>query len=130
MDNPFTILENKITNLEKMVEQLLARTNAPPPNDDVVGGINMASEVTGLKKATIYCKIGKKEIPHFKKGGKIYFSKKSLLDWLTADAINVAEKKEEPLLFPRYSKRKKVSAASTVRIPKCKQLINSDSQIF
>jgi predicted DNA-binding transcriptional regulator AlpA len=49
---------------------------------DHVGGIELAMEVTGLAKPSIYGLIWRKEIPHYKKGKRLYFSKIELLNWI------------------------------------------------
>lgn len=52
-----------------------------PPKKEVFG-INEASELLGIAKPTIYTKTSKGEIPHYKKGKKLYFKRSELLDWL------------------------------------------------
>lgn len=49
---------------------------------DEIGNIELAMELTGKKKSTIYSLCGRREIPHFKKSGQLYFSKRALLEWL------------------------------------------------
>lgn len=49
-----------------------------------IGGINLAIEITGLAKPTIYGLCSKRKIPHLKRGKKLYFSRNELLRWLTA----------------------------------------------
>ena len=44
--------------------------------------IDEACQVTGLKKATLYSKTSKGEIPHMKRGKTLYFSKKELENWI------------------------------------------------
>lgn len=50
--------------------------------EDEIGGIEMALELTGLAKPTIYGLVSERKIPHSKRGKKLYFSRKELLDWL------------------------------------------------
>lgn len=54
----------------------------PEPNQEQIFGIDGASELTGLSKQTIYNKVAKREIPHQRKGGRLYFSSTELTDWL------------------------------------------------
>jgi excisionase family DNA binding protein len=42
---------------------------------------------TGLTKLTIYSLSSKRDIPHYKKGNKLYFSKKELEAWIRKDRI-------------------------------------------
>lgn len=50
--------------------------------EDVIGGVELAEEITGLKQSTIYSLISQRRIPHFKRGKKVYFSREDLTAWL------------------------------------------------
>ena len=47
--------------------------------EDEIGGIELAIELTGLAKPTIYGLVSERKIPHSKRGKKLYFSRKELL---------------------------------------------------
>lgn len=49
---------------------------------DEIGGIELAVEVTGLAKPTIYTKVSNRTIPHSKRGKKLYFSRRELNEWI------------------------------------------------
>lgn len=49
---------------------------------DEVSGINLAIELTGLAKPTIYGLVSERKIPHSKQGKRLYFSRQELTDWL------------------------------------------------
>lgn len=51
--------------------------------EDEIGGIELALEITGLAKPTIYSLVSTRKIPHSKRGKKLYFSRRELKDWLT-----------------------------------------------
>ncbi len=51
--------------------------------EDEIGGIELAIELTGLAKPTIYGLVSERRIPHSKRGKKLYFSRFELLEWLT-----------------------------------------------
>ena len=51
--------------------------------EDEIGGIELAIEVTGLAKPTVYGLVSERKIPHSKRGKKLYFSRRELLEWLT-----------------------------------------------
>ena len=54
-----------------------------------IGGIELAVELTGLAKQTIYSMTSKGTIPYFKRsGGKLYFSREKLLTWLEEGNTN------------------------------------------
>lgn len=44
--------------------------------------IQKASEFLGIAKATIYSKVSRKELPYMKRGGRLFFSRKRLREWL------------------------------------------------
>lgn len=47
-----------------------------------LGGLDLAVEVTGLQPRTIYKKCHFKAIPHSKKGGRLYFRRSELEQWI------------------------------------------------
>ncbi len=47
-----------------------------------IGGIDLAIEITGLAKPTIYSLVSERKIPHSKQGKRLYFSRQELTDWL------------------------------------------------
>jgi hypothetical protein len=50
-----------------------------------VGDIGLAQEVTRLSKARIYALVSARDIPHSKRGNKLYFNRAELLEWVSAD---------------------------------------------
>jgi len=56
--------------------------NAPQPETDQIGGIELACEVTGLARPTIYSLVSQSKIPHMKRGKLLYFSRQELTDWI------------------------------------------------
>ena len=51
---------------------------------DEIGGIELAIEITGLAKPTIYGLVSERKTPHSKQGKRLYFSRRELLEWLSA----------------------------------------------
>jgi excisionase family DNA binding protein len=51
--------------------------------EDEIGGIELAIELTGLAKPTVYSLVSERKIPHAKRGKKLYFSRRELIEWLT-----------------------------------------------
>ncbi len=56
----------------------------PQIEADEIGGIDLAVQLTGKAKATIYSLCHARLIPHSKQGKQLYFSRKELLEWLKA----------------------------------------------
>lgn len=56
--------------------------SAPAQEQASFGGIELAVEVTGLKKPTIYGMVQRREIPYMKKGKRLYFKRAELESWI------------------------------------------------
>lgn len=56
--------------------------NASQPETDQIGSIDLACEITGLARQTIYGLVAQSKIPHMKRGKLLYFSKQELTDWI------------------------------------------------
>lgn len=54
----------------------------PNTETDEIGGIDLAVEITGKAKPTIYGLVHKRLIPHSKRGKRLYFSRKNLTEWI------------------------------------------------
>lgn len=81
MQNPFELLERRLARIEQLLAALA--TEAPPeqPEADLLN-IKQAADLLNLARATVYNLVSKKELPHFKKGKRLYFSKAALLNWI------------------------------------------------
>lgn len=108
--NPFEEIDNRLKTIEQLLSKLLEQ---PKPNSDAdeIGGITLAEQVTGLKKATIYCHVHSNKIPYFKRGGKLYFSKNALLEWIKQGLSppKTAKTLPDSPLFPHFNRAKNKS---------------------
>jgi excisionase family DNA binding protein len=105
MENPFNSIENRIRHLEELLFKIIENQEAQVFEPvDKIGGLELAQEITGLKISTLYNHVHKNKIPFIKKGGKLYFSKAELMDWLRTETKEKGIK-EEPL-FKKYQKRR------------------------
>jgi len=76
-----------IQRLDESVQSLLRAKESQPEqmnNDTDILTIDEAAHFLGLAKSTLYSKVCRREIPHIKKGNRLYFSKQELNDWLKA----------------------------------------------
>jgi excisionase family DNA binding protein len=85
-------MENVIMIQEKDLEQFTLRmydllkkkeTKETATEDDIID-VKSAAKILGLSPATVYGKTHRKEIPFFKRGKKLRFSKSQLIEWLKA----------------------------------------------
>lgn len=55
-----------------------------------IGGYELAEEVTGICRNTLYYYVHKKKIPHSRIGGRlIRFNRDTLIAWLQANEVKV-----------------------------------------
>ena len=87
--NPFTDICARLSNLEALTLETLSflRTTAAQSGPEV-GGLDLACEITRLSKARIYALVSEREIPHSKRGNKLYFDRAELLDWIAGGRRN------------------------------------------
>lgn len=57
--------------------------------------IDEAALYCGVSKSYIYKKTMRREIPHFKKGAKLYFNRRELEDWLQQTPVATQAKLDE-----------------------------------
>lgn len=95
LENPFQALFEKLDTIEQALQELKAIQVVQPesPESDLLS-ISEASELLRLSKNTIYFLSSQSKIPVTKKGKRLYFSKRELLDWIksgrraTTDELN------------------------------------------
>ncbi len=65
------------------IERLILKRNEPiQSNASDLVTIQEAADLLHLSVPTCYTKVSKRELPHTKKGGRLYFSRQELLKWL------------------------------------------------
>lgn len=85
MENPFEALDRRLSKLEALLLEVLTQlregsaTSAPE-----IGGMELAQEITHLSKSRLYALVAARQIPHAKRGNKLYFTRADLLAWLAA----------------------------------------------
>lgn len=79
--NPFTLLYSKMEELTAEVHALRKAIKQEPQRDEI-GGLDLAVEVTGLAKRTLYKMTHRRTIPHRRVGGRLYFRRSELEAWI------------------------------------------------
>ena len=82
--NPFEEIVARLDALATDVRTLKRRAEDKPPKDEL-GGLELAQAVTGLAPSTLYKLTSRGEIPHSKPGGRLYFRRSELEQWLMTD---------------------------------------------
>ncbi len=83
MENPFLEITARLDALAVDVRALKSRTMNDKPTDEI-GGLDLAVEITGLARRTIYKLTHRREIPHRRVGGRLYFRRSELEQWIDA----------------------------------------------
>lgn len=83
----FLLTQLSISDMKKLLREEIEdffRNKYPfeKNEEDELGGIELAKEITKLSKATIYGLVSRRKIPHSKKGKYLYFSRSDLLAWI------------------------------------------------
>ena len=81
--NPFEEITARLDALAVDVRALKSRTMNEKPTDEI-GGLDLAVEITGLARRTIYKLTHRREIPHRRVGGRLYFRRSELEQWIDA----------------------------------------------
>lgn len=91
MTNPFETISNRLGTLETLMLQMLDRVDRPATApEDENGGIELAVKVLDLAKPTIYALVSKGQLPHSKRGNRLYFNRTELLAWISEGKRNTA----------------------------------------
>lgn len=83
MENPFQVISTQLELITKMLQTLLEKEKpviVAKSNEYL--NIKEASAMIFLAVPTIYGLVAQREIPHFKRGKRLYFSKAELANWL------------------------------------------------
>jgi hypothetical protein len=101
-------VDSIIRSIDKKIEQIFERSFRKMRGDRI-GGIDLAMEVTGYKRATIYQRVSEGVLPHSKDKRKLWFSEQALCEYLLSmnKTPKVAyEQKKEQFYSPKKSGRK------------------------
>ena len=90
MENPFELILDKLNNIENLLKTVLQNDNSTVTFTEVLN-LTQASVYVSLSKSAIYKKTSERNIPHFKKGKKLYFKKSELDHWLTSMKISTKD---------------------------------------
>ena len=92
MENPFEIIDEKLDNIEKLLKVIIDNNNIKL---STIMTVEQVSEYLSLSVATLYGYTSKKEIPHAKRGKKLYFEKNAIDKWLFENNTKTNEEIEK-----------------------------------
>lgn len=79
---------------ETLREVLIEKITNNSPRLPAILNIQQVSEFLHLAVASVYEKTSKKQIPHFKKGNKLYFNRTEIEAWIQEGKVKTANEIE------------------------------------
>ena len=75
---------SRLKSIESKLDTLVSRMESMPTSTDKMQryGMDLAVEVTGLSRSTIYNLVCARKLPHYKKGKRLYFKRQGLEEWI------------------------------------------------
>lgn len=92
--NPFDVIEERLVSLAQAIDTLTDYLANERNTTDKPLSLNEATHYLDISKATLYLLTSKREIPHLKRGQKLYFLKTDLDQWLLSHRIEKGAAKE------------------------------------
>ncbi|WP_207219993.1 helix-turn-helix domain-containing protein [Emticicia agri] len=71
-----------LNSLRDIMREEIAKTNANPQSINELISIQDTAKFLGMAKQTIYQLVSEREIPHYKRSGKLYFKVEELTKWV------------------------------------------------
>ena len=68
--------------ISRLDEKKEADGSSPTPDDDQMMTMDEACQFIGKKRSTMYSLTSERRIPYRKRGNKLYFFKKELVEWI------------------------------------------------
>lgn len=85
MNNPFEIIDQRLQNVEALLLEVVQHLRGSGKSQaSETGGIELAQEITRLSKARLYALVSARQIPHSKRGNRLYFIRTELQAWVMA----------------------------------------------
>jgi hypothetical protein len=92
MHNPFEIIDRRLSDIETLLTAVLKHLrDSNIDRKAELGGIELAQEITRLSKARLYALVSARQIPHAKRGNKLYFTREELQAWIAAGQRSTPE---------------------------------------
>ena len=97
INNITKAIANQVANqLANQVAPLLGFEKNEP--QDKLLNIDEACEVLHLEKPTVYSKVSRGELPHMKKGKRLYFSREALPEYIQSGRVKTNEELQDSAL--------------------------------
>lgn len=88
MTNPFEVIEARLSTIETLLIDIKHfKEEQSTFNTRQIFNLDQFCEYTSLSKQTVYKKTSKGEIPHSKRGKRLFFEKASVDEWLLENRV-------------------------------------------
>lgn len=81
MENPFETIEQRLARIENKLDDLILKIEDPHSFSPTWLTSKQLAEYLGISVSTV-TKLRGSKVPYYKLGGKIYFKKKEIDDWI------------------------------------------------
>jgi excisionase family DNA binding protein len=109
MENPFALLDARLTRMEVMLEKVLNRFSAGIEEVDELLNVQKAAHFLNLAVPTVYAMVQRSEIPFCKKAKRLYFQKSALKEYilsgLKASKDSISNDVKQYLIKPKNKKK-------------------------
>lgn len=100
MEKTTRIIDLNIGQLQTIINNVINESTTSRVAEDISAPMNsiQACEFLGMPKPTLYYKLKHENLPGILQGGKYFFFKKDLVDWLREQPKNPKEAKKQEFL--------------------------------
>lgn len=108
MENPFEIIIEQLNTIERKIEAVELSLNFKTENQTYseVMSLNQLCEYCGFTKSYVYKQTSTREIPHYKKGKRLYFKRTEIDEWLFKEKIKTMDDIQREATLYSIRKRK------------------------
>ena len=84
MNNPFEVIEARLSSIENLILDLKHKPQMVEPNEqpEQLLTVQEAADYLSLTVPTLYSKCSRSELPFMKRGKRLYFSSTELMEYL------------------------------------------------
>jgi excisionase family DNA binding protein len=125
LENPFSLIFQKLENLQQSINDLNNQSKEPPPEDDITN-VKGAAKILDSTSGTIYNLVHERRIPYHKQGKKLYFFKSELLEWIKRGKHKTREQIAEDVNQKLSEKKKGRRINEPLNTPSKEQNKNTD----
>lgn len=109
MEKTTRIIDLNIGQLQTIINEVINESSTSKVAEDISAPMNsfQACEFLGMPKPTLYYKLKHENLPGILQGGKYFFFKKDLIDWIRQQPKNAKEEKHKQYMTHFVDKLKK-----------------------